>query len=147
MHDRFLPQESFENVDRLLHAFQARLTAGISYTALTGAFVDWGLHLANAPGRQALLANQAAEDAARLAAFAANAGGSGAVPPFADGTPPRFPSPDWDPWPYSVYAQTFLAWERWWARATDDVRGVSAQHLRVVDFVMRQRIDRLSPAN
>src|SRR5579864_3065043 len=48
-----------EVVDRLMHAWQARFTASISPAALTLAFLDWGMHLANAPGKQAALVEKA----------------------------------------------------------------------------------------
>ncbi len=40
-----------EVLDRLMHAWQARLTYSISPAALMLAFMDWGMHLANAPGK------------------------------------------------------------------------------------------------
>ncbi|TVQ30094.1 MAG: alpha/beta fold hydrolase [Geminicoccaceae bacterium] len=147
MDDRFLPRESLENFDRLLHAFQARLTAGVSQAAIANAYADWALHLLNAPGKQGLLWQQAIEDGGRLAVYAARATAAGDAPPFADSEPERFTSSGWERWPYDVWAQTFLAVERWWEQATTDVRGVSRQHLRAVNFVTRQRLDRFSPSN
>ena len=76
--------QSFDNLDRLLHAFQARLTAGVSLAAVAAARMDWLAHLANAPGRQLSLAQKAAFDGGQLAAFAARAlAGPTAEPPFA----------------------------------------------------------------
>ena len=46
------PTHELENLDRLLHAFEARLTHGISPAALSAAGMDWLIHLLNAPGKQ-----------------------------------------------------------------------------------------------
>lgn len=59
--------QSFDNLDRLLHAFQARLTHGIPTAA--AAWMDWLAHLANAPGRQLTLQQKALTDAAQLALY------------------------------------------------------------------------------
>ena len=51
MAPRSLPTvRGFEQLDRLLHAFEPRLTAGISPAALMGAGLDWFIHLLNGPG-------------------------------------------------------------------------------------------------
>src|SRR5579872_2448938 len=49
-----------ETLDRLMHAWQARFTDSISPTALRLAFLDWAMHLANAPGSQLRLLETAA---------------------------------------------------------------------------------------
>src|SRR5262245_30300797 len=61
------PREIEEDtLDRLLHAREARFTFSQSLESLTLAFLDWGLHLANAPGRRITLAESAARQWARL---------------------------------------------------------------------------------
>lgn len=139
--------QHFENVDRLLHAFQARATAGISATAVAAAWGDWAAHLANAPGKQLELVNQAAADALQLALFAQRAASDPSAPPFPEPRRHRFDQDDWQGWPFVVYAQAFLALERFWHTATCDVRGATRQHLRVVNFMMNQHLNRYSPMN
>ncbi|MFO1070176.1 MAG: alpha/beta fold hydrolase [Geminicoccaceae bacterium] len=135
----------FENLDRLLHAAQARATHGISPASVIGAWLDWGVHLANAPGRRAALARQAADDLARLALWL---GRQEAEPPFAEPLGQhRFADPAWRTWPFAALAQGFLLQERWWDAATADLRGVSAAHARQVRFMARQLLDIASPAN
>jgi len=136
---------SYEQADRLLHAVQARMTAGISPPAVAGAFSDWLMHLANAPGKQLALWQQAAADAVQLNLYAARAV-DGEAGPFPD-PHQRFDQAGWRRWPFNVEAQAFLAIERWWDAATTDVRGVKPQHLRAVNFITRQRLNRLSPEN
>jgi len=48
--------EGLAAVDRLLQAWQARLTGGLSPVALSLAWFDWLAHLSQLPGRQAELA-------------------------------------------------------------------------------------------
>lgn len=141
--------QSFENLDRLLHAFQARLTAGVSLAAVASARMDWLAHLANAPGKQLSLAQKAAFDAGQLAAFAARAlVGPQAEAPFAPKDEDRrFADPAWQAWPFNLLAQSFLAVEGFWDAATAGVRGVSARHERQIRFLTRQWLDRMAPSN
>ncbi|MFO1075723.1 MAG: alpha/beta fold hydrolase [Geminicoccaceae bacterium] len=143
------PEASYENLDRLLHAWEARLTAGISQAAVVAARMDWLAHLANAPGKRLGLAQAALLDGWRLAGFAQRAAlGMAAEPPFAPQPDDRrFVHPGWRSWPYSVLAQGFLATEAWWDRATTGVRGVTARHERQVQFMTRHWLDRLAPSN
>src|SRR5689334_2216334 len=59
-----------ERLDRTLHAGLARLTLGLSPTALLGAYMDWAMHLAASPGQQLLLGERAGQDLLRLATYA-----------------------------------------------------------------------------
>ena len=59
------------NLDRLLHAWQARITGGVAPTSLTLALLDWAVHLAGSPGAQQRLADKAVRQAGRLAAHVA----------------------------------------------------------------------------
>ena len=58
-------------IDRSLHAFVARFTAGLSPTALGGAYFDWAIHLAYSPGKQVQLVEKAARKGVRFANYAA----------------------------------------------------------------------------
>ena len=50
---------SLADLDRLLQAWQAKLTGGLSPVAMSLAWLDWAAHLAQMPGRQASLAARA----------------------------------------------------------------------------------------
>ena len=143
------PVGTYDNLDRLLHAFQARLTGGVSLAAVTAARMDWLVHLGNAPGRQLGLAQAALLDAGRLALYAGIALQDPETPvPFAPQPDDRrFSGPDWRGFPYNLMAQGFLAAEAWWDAATTGPRGVTAQHERQVRFLTRQWLDHFSPAN
>ncbi|HEX2940817.1 MAG TPA: alpha/beta fold hydrolase, partial [Rhodopila sp.] len=129
-------------LDERLHAAQGRLTGGLSPGGQFLAFMDWGLHLANAPFRRIALYRAAVEQWARLAA--AMAGQTAIVPSPTDH---RFADPAWRDPPFSLYAQAFLLAEEWWAQATDGPPGISRQNQRVVAFTARQMVDVFSPSN
>jgi polyhydroxyalkanoate synthase len=133
---------SGESLDRLLHSWQGRLTQGISPPALGLAFLDWWIHLANAPGFQADLVADALGRLARVAMS----------PLEPEGSPPsrsdhRFVDEGWDHWPFDLFRRSFLEVEGWWQRAATGVRGVSGHHTDVVAFTMRQLLDMVSPSN
>jgi polyhydroxyalkanoate synthase subunit PhaC len=138
----------YTQFDRLWHAGQAKLTAGISMPAVVGAWSDWASHLANAPGRQLELAQAAWHDAWRCWLFASRAAGGSASEPFPpEGDDPRFADPAWHRFPFNVWAQGFLATQAWWAAATNGPRGVTALHERQVSFMARNMLDRFAPSN
>src|SRR5579871_4285841 len=55
-----------EAFDRALHATIGTLTGGLSPAGLAGAAMDWAVHLAAAPGKRMVLAEQARQDLLRL---------------------------------------------------------------------------------
>lgn len=140
---------SFENMDRVARAALGRFTQGVSPNAMGAAVLDWTSHLARAPGRQLELSVAAWTGALRLQRFAwAALTGDVAAPPFAPRPDDhRFAAPDWGQPPFSLYAQTFLATEDFWDRATRQVRGMSGAHSRRMTFMARQALDIASPSN
>jgi polyhydroxyalkanoate synthase len=138
-----------EDIDRRLHAFVARLTGGLSPAAVVGAYLDWSTHLASSPGKQMLLANEARQDVARLAAYAWRS--AFAQNPEACATPQaqdhRFSAESWKKWPFNLLHQAFLVQEEWWHAATTEVGGVTPQHEKVVEFAARQILDTVAPSN
>lgn len=134
------PAETATNpLDRLLHAREARLTGSLSLISLALAYMDWGLHLANAPGRRSELALEASRQWTRL------------MSPDAWTQPLpgdyRFHDEAWAHPPFNVFAQSFLLAEEWWHHATNDLPGVAKPHRDVVSFVTRQILDVFSPSN
>jgi polyhydroxyalkanoate synthase len=127
----------------------AELTLGIAPTAFALAFQDWAMHLAGAPGKQLELAHQAYSDAMALAAFGTTCT-CGSTPRTCVEPQPqdrRFAGEAWQKWPFNLIAQTFLTQEKWWSAALTDVPGETGAHQRVADFVIRQVLDTMSPAN
>ena len=117
--------------------------------ALALAAFDWGLHLSVSPGRQTDLALSAlAKQAALLSRaqlFAGKSGDDGAAKPRAHDR--RFRAEEWGHWPFSAYADAFLAAEGWWDDATSEINGATRHHLKMVNFVARQVLDMVAPSN
>ena len=140
-------------VDRSLHAAVSRLTAGLSPAALTEAYLDWMIHLASSPGKQAQLLEKAVRKSTRLGRHMSQCMLAGASATTAQPcieplpTDRRFAGEEWQQWPYTFLYQSFLLHQQWWHNATTGVRGVTIQHERVVEFASRQLLDMFSPAN
>ena len=134
--------------DRLLQAWQARFTAGLSPASLTLAYLDWLVHLSNTPGKQASLFEQAWQDSMRLGTYAARCADP-QTPRCVEPRPEdrRFVSADWRRWPFNLLSQAFLIAEQWWQSATTGIPGVSRHHEEVVSFMARQLLDMLAPSN
>ncbi|PWC60645.1 poly-beta-hydroxybutyrate polymerase [Azospirillum sp. TSH7] len=140
---------SGEIIDRLVHAWQGRFTLSISPSAVTLAFADWAMHLGNAPGKQAVLADKAVRKLVRLMVYAGAAAIERDTPPCIEPLPGdrRFAHPDWRQFPYSLYAQSFLLAQQWLHNATTGVPGLSQANARIVPFVARQLLDVAAPSN
>jgi polyhydroxyalkanoate synthase len=114
-----------------------------------GAYFDWLTHLAAAPGKRMRLLEKVAKKTVRLALYSS----AQALPdrPMRCIEPlpqdHRFDADAWQRWPYNVMYQSFLLQQQWWHNATTDVRGVSKQHERMIEFTARQILDMLSPSN
>ncbi len=65
-----------EDLDRILHSWQSRFTAGRSPSTVALAFMDWTAHAANAPFTTAALGQSALKQWQRLAAIMAGGGTS-----------------------------------------------------------------------
>ncbi len=137
-------------LDRSVHAAVARLTLGLSPASLMGAYWDWALHLALAPGKRSTLSVKAARKLLRLAMYTAALGAFNTeAAPCIEPLPQdrRFSDPAWQTWPYNVMYQSFLLTQQWWHNATTSVPGVTAQHEDMLEFMSRQMLDIFSPSN
>jgi polyhydroxyalkanoate synthase subunit PhaC len=136
-------------LDRLIHAHQAQLTGGLSPAALMQAFADWGIHLADAPGKQLDLVRKAFRKWVRFLYYATRAPQDPGAPPAIEPLPGdrRFAGDDWQKLPFALWWQGFLFTQQWWHNATTGVRGVDPRHAAIVHFTMRQILDALSPSN
>ncbi|PWT92515.1 MAG: poly-beta-hydroxybutyrate polymerase [Proteobacteria bacterium] len=137
------------DLDRAVRAGIARLTGGLAPTALADAYFDWAVHLAASPGKRFELAYRAFSAAVENGQFAARCTAGGAADPCGCALPQdrRFRAPEWQKFPFNVYAHSFLSIERWWELATTGVRGVSKQHEDAVTFAARQLLDIAAPSN
>jgi polyhydroxyalkanoate synthase len=131
-------------LDRMIHAAEARLTGGFSPVAIGLAGFDWWVHLLNRPARRAELARHAVEEWAMLWRDALGLGGERVNPGAMDH---RFVHPGWREPPFSLFEQGFLRMERWWDEATQTLRGVDPGNQRLISFLIRQALDVFSPSN
>lgn len=113
-----------DGFDRLLHAWQAQFTGGVSPTGIALAWWDWALHLGNAPGKQFELAESAVAATTRFLQQA----GQLAVPGQRDETSApedhRFRAAAWRDAPFRVLAEGFQLAEQLARQATTGVPGV-----------------------
>jgi len=136
------------DLDIQARAALARATGALSPAAGLLAALDWATHLMVAPGKQALLAQQALQQMQDLAAFLRESALTAGRAPTADAAPDRrFAAPGWQQWPFSLWRESFLAAQRWWEAATHGVPGVERHHQDLVAFGARQWLDMLSPGN
>ncbi|MBS0245203.1 MAG: alpha/beta fold hydrolase [Proteobacteria bacterium] len=137
-------------IDRSQHAAMARLTMGLSPSALMQAYMDWAVHIANRPGKRLQLVDKALRKSRRLMQYAAtyalrSDGAQPCITPLPQDR--RFDGEDWQKWPFNVIYQSFLLNQQWWHNATTGLRGVSKQHEKMVEFMSRQVLDMASPSN
>jgi len=137
-------------IDKMLHSSMAKLTSGLSPSALMAAYADWVVHLTSSPGKQSQLIEKAARKAARLAGYLGKCTSPvGESDPCIEPLPidKRFSDDSWQKWPFNLLYQSFLLNQQWWSNATTDVRGVTPQHENVMEFATRQMLDVFSPSN
>ncbi|WP_084170230.1 PHA/PHB synthase family protein [Paraburkholderia ferrariae] len=138
--------------NRTAHAAMAAMTFGLSPISLALAAIDWGTHLAAAPGKCFDLATRAVLGAALVPAQVAasqqdeDENNSG-VAVHAGEADPRFAAAAWSNWPFHLYRDGFLGVQRWWREATRGVPGVEHHHEQLMSFVARQWLDACSPGN
>jgi polyhydroxyalkanoate synthase len=138
-----------EIMDRALSAGLARLTLGMSPAVLAMAYLDWLVHLAVSPGKQAQLAAKGLGKAVRFGLYGGQSATRSGIPPCIEPLPQdhRFTDPAWQRFPFNLVYQSFLLGQQWWHNATTGVRGVAKHSEDVVSFTMRQYLDVFSPSN
>lgn len=139
-----------EALDRSLQVAVSKVTGGISPASIMLAFLDWYSHLLIHPAKQMELADLYQQYYWHLVRqyighIAGDFTGEYAV--LTSPQDKRFVGKSWQKFPYSFIYEAFLTMQSWWHTAAVDVRGVSRHHQDIVDFMMRQYLDMLSPAN
>ncbi|MDA8664406.1 alpha/beta fold hydrolase [Litoricolaceae bacterium] len=143
------PRETHEheNLDRMLRACVAYMSAGVSPHAFIEAWGDWALHLAQAPGRQLELTERAQENLTRLVGQSLSPNGDAELAFAPKSYDHRFRHPGWEKPPFRPMEQGFLAIQDWWDFATDHLRGLRPEDAERTRFMARQMLDLLSPSN
>ena len=142
--------ENEDPFDRFTHAKIAQLSGGFSPMGVAEAAFDWALHLAASPGRQAALVLSALSKQAALLQMSASLsieGSGGSAAKRAGANDRRFAAEEWRYWPFSLYAEGFLATQRWWDEATSQIHGATRHHLALLHFISRQALDTVAPSN
>lgn len=136
-------------IDRFLHASEGRMTSGLSPTSTMLAYLDWAVHLANSPGKQGDLVQEAFLKSARFGAYLSRAAGDKDCPACIETEPQdrRFAGPEWQKMPYAAWYQSFLLVQDWWDNATSGVEGVTRHAENATSFSARQLLDVFSPSN
>lgn len=124
--------------DKVWHSAIARLTGGLSPTALATAYLDWSMHLIGSPTKQSELCALTQQSAVSLLLGREIAGVA---------EDQRFQGPAWSAPPFRYWRDMFLAQQNWWDAATRDLMGVEPKHRDVVQFGARQFLDMASPTN
>lgn len=132
----------FKQIDHDTRWMIGQLSGSVAPSAYWLAGLDWAMHLASAPGRQAQLAGTAMSEALRLATGRCCTGAEARA-----ASDHRFQDAAWSKPPFRCIRDGFWSVEDWWHMATHDVRGLSPRHAATVDFTARQWLDMLCPAN
>lgn len=134
-----------EQIDEAIQVAMGRLTGGLSPAALALAFMDWLYHLAAHPGRRFELYQMAMQSIVKLYGLPVFFQQSNACP-LREANDRRFTDTAWQHYPFNFIYESFLECQNFWHCATS-VPGVSTHHTQVVDFMVRQWLDMLSPSN
>ena len=82
-----------------------------------------------------------------MSASLSSEGSGGSAPKRAGADDRRFAAEEWGYWPFSLYAEGFLATQRWWDEATSQIHGATRHHLALLNFITRQALDTVAPSN
>ena len=125
------------SVDQAVHAALARITGGLSPAVLAEAYLDWAIHLAISPGKQAELLAKSVRKWTRLVNYLTRAlREQEEFEPCIKPLPQdhRFNAQQWQHWPYDICYQSFLLTQQWWHNATTGIAGVSRKNEEIVEF-------------
>src|SRR6202790_4784612 len=134
------------NLERALRAQMATVTGGLAPDVYVNAWWDWLLNLFKEPPQQLKLAEDAIAKTAETLAFAAQAAATREPLSPAAGDA-RFEGAAWSQWPFNVYAHTYRNYSDWWQNALAAVPKVAPENQRTLEFMARNALETVSPAN
>jgi polyhydroxyalkanoate synthase subunit PhaC len=134
-----------EQLAHLLREQMATVTGGLAPDVYVGAWWDWYLNVAKEPPKQLEIMQDAIAKAFDSWTFALKASSGEKVTPV-DGDP-RFKGDAWAGWPFNIMAHSYKNYVDWWQKAWSDVPGVAPENERQLEFVARNALETLSPAN
>jgi polyhydroxyalkanoate synthase len=130
---------------RRLRAQLATVSGGLAPDVYVDAWWDWYLNLAEDPPKQLQIMQDAVAKAVETWTFALRAVSGGAAPSMAGDA--RFSGDAWAQWPFNVYAHGYRNYVDWWQKAWSNVPGVAPENERTLEFLARNALETLSPAN
>ena len=130
---------------RVLRAQLADVTGGLAPDVYVNAWWDWYLNLANQPPKQLQIMQDALAKMFDTWTFGLRAAAGQAMPP-AEGDD-RFGGDAWAQWPFNVYAHSYRNYVDWWQKAWSNVPGVAPENERTLNFMARNALEAISPAN
>jgi polyhydroxyalkanoate synthase len=123
----------------------AAVTGGLAPDVYVNAWWDWYLNMAKDPLKQRQILEDAAAKAIDNWSFALRSAAGEAVAPVPGDA--RFSGEAWTKWPFNFYAHAFKNYSDWWQSAWSNVPGVGPESARTLDFMARNGVETLSPAN
>jgi polyhydroxyalkanoate synthase len=130
---------------RALRAQLATVTGGLAPDVYVNAWWDWFLNLSKQPPSQIELVQDALTKAADNLAFTMKAAVAHPLPPTHGDE--RFRGDAWAQWPFNVYAHVYRNYADWWQKAISSVPGVAPANERTLEFMARNALELVSPAN
>lgn len=147
-HSAGTPSHDPNNPDALARSLRehlAAVTGGLAPDVYVNAWWDWYLNLAKDPPKQWQILQDATAKAADNWSFALRTTTGEPVEPVPGDA--RFSGDAWAQWPYNIYAHAFKNYADWWQNAWSNVPGVGPESARTLDFMARNAVETVSPAN
>jgi polyhydroxyalkanoate synthase subunit PhaC len=132
-------------VSRALREQLATVTGGLAPDVYVSAWWDWYLNVAKEPPKQLEIMQDALTKVIDNWSFALQASaGQNVAPTEGDA---RFKGDAWSQWPFNIFAHSYRNYVDWWQNAWSNVPGVAPESERQLDFMARNAVETLSPAN
>jgi polyhydroxyalkanoate synthase len=145
MNDQPNAADSTEALGRKLREQLATVTGGLAPDVYVNAWWDWYLNVAQKPVKQVEILEDAMAKAMDNWNFALKASvGEPLAPAEGDA---RFKGDAWSQWPFNVLVHGYRNYAEWWQTAWSSVPGVARESEQQLDFIARNALETLSPAN
>lgn len=125
----------------------AKLTRGMSPIEISLAYLDWLSHLSVSPGKMFRLVQSMQQKLLQMGVISATAAAQAGGTVFQHLRDRKSLSELWLRLPFDVLPKQHGLVKDWWSEATEDVDGVSHEHLEYVSFMNNQILEMLSPEN
>jgi polyhydroxyalkanoate synthase len=145
MNDQAKAPDAVEDLGRALREQLAAVTGGMAPDVYVNAWWDWYLNVAQKPVKQTEILQDGLAKVMDNWTFALKASAGESLPPTEGDA--RFKDEAWSKWPFNVLAHGYSNYADWWQKAWSGVPGVAPQSERQLDFVARNALETLSPAN